>query len=315
MSGVRSRLGATTGQRAADSAAGPTCGPASVTAAWILVALISAAPAIVWSELAGAPPPWLVVAQLGVLAVALLGSLVWDVLQSLRRFLIAMLALLALLQLPPRIDVSWQPLQALFGATGFDARMQAEQTEKVLVTAAMLLVLWLLGFRRRAFFFAVGDLRAPLRPVRLLGFPHPVPWWRFGLLWGLCIAGGLAVVFLLVGQVSVGALVGIGPMLPSIVLYAGLNAFNEEMTYRAPMLATLEPVVGRSTALWQSASVFGIAHYFGIPGGLLGAASSIFLGWILGKAMLETRGLFWSWWIHFLSDLVVFSFLAAGLTP
>ena len=210
MSGVRSRLVATAGQQAADSATGPTRGPGTVTAAWVLVALISTAPAIVWSELAGAPPPWLVVAQLGVLAVALLGSLVWDVLEPLRRFLTAMLALLVLLQLPSRIDLSWLPLQALFGASAFDARMQAEQTEKVLVTAAMLLVLWLLGLRRRAFFFAVGDLRA---------------------------------------------LAGIGPMLPSIVLYAGLNAFNEEMTYRAPMLATLEPVVGGSAALWQSASV------------------------------------------------------------
>jgi hypothetical protein len=225
-----------------------------------------------------------------------------------------MLALVGLLQLPSRIDLSWLPMQHLFGATAFDARMQPEQLEKLLVTAAMLLVLRLIGFRRRAFFFAVGDLRAPLRPVRLLGFPHPVPWWRFGLLWGLCIAGGLALVFLLVGPVSVRELVGIGPMLPSITLYAGLNAFNEEMTYRAPMLATLEPVVGGKAALWQSASLFGIAHYFGIPGGLLGAASSIFLGWILGKAMLETRGLFWSWWMHFLSDLVVFSFLAAELT-
>ena len=91
---------------------------------------------IVWSELAGAPPPWLVVAQLGVLAVALLGSLVWDVLEPLRRFLTAMLALLVLLQLPSRIDLSWLPLRALFGASAFDARMQAEQTEKVLVTAA-----------------------------------------------------------------------------------------------------------------------------------------------------------------------------------
>jgi membrane protease YdiL (CAAX protease family) len=302
------------GRQGTVSATVPTCGPATVSVAWVIVVLISAVPAIVWSELAGAPPPWLVVAQLGVLVVTLLSSLVWGALRPLRRFLIAMFVLLGLLQLPSSIDLSWLPLQALFGATVFDARMQPEQLEKLLVTAAMLLVLRLLGFRRRAFFLAVGDLRAPLRPAPLLGFPHPVPWWRFGLLWGLCIAGALAVVFLLVGPVSVGALAGIGPMLPSIVLYAGLNAFNEEMTYRAPMLATLEPVVGGGAALWQSAVVFGVAHYFGIPGGLLGAASAIFLGWILGKAMLETRGLFWSWLIHFLSDVVLFSFLAAELT-
>jgi ABC-type antimicrobial peptide transport system permease subunit len=85
------------------------------------------------------------------------------------------------------------------------------------------------------------------------------------------------------------------------------------MTYRAPMLATLEPVVGGRNALWQSAVFFGVAHYFGIPGGLIGAALSIFMGWILSKAMLETRGLFWAWWIHFLSDVVIFTFVAVGL--
>ena len=95
---------------------------------------------------------------------------------------------------------------------------------------------------------------------------------------------------------------------------SALNAFSEEMTYRAPMLATLEPVVGGRHALWQAAVFFGVAHYFGIPGGLVGAVLSIFMGWMLSKAMLETRGLFWAWWIHFLSDVVIFSFIALGLT-
>jgi membrane protease YdiL (CAAX protease family) len=58
---------------------------------------------------------------------------------------------------------------------------------------------------------------------------------------------------------------------------------------------------------------FGIAHFFGTPGGLLGAALAVFMGWILGKAMVETRGLLWAWWIHFLGDVVVFVFLALEL--
>jgi membrane protease YdiL (CAAX protease family) len=102
-------------------------------------------------------------------------------------------------------------------------------------------------------------------------------------------------------------------MLPSILFYAALNAFAEEMTYRAPMLATLEPAVGSIQALWLSAAFFGIAHYFGTPGGAVGAALSVFMGWILGKAMIETRGLFWAWWIHFLADVVIFTFLGAAL--
>ena len=36
------------------------------------------------------------------------------------------------------------------------------------------------------------------------------------------------------------------------------------------------------------------------------------LGWLLGKAMLETRGFFWAWFIHFLQDVLIFSFMAIG---
>jgi len=29
--------------------------------------------------------------------------------------------------------------------------------------------------------------------------------------------------------------------------------------------------------------------------------------------MVETRGLFWAWWIHFLSDVAIFFFIAVTL--
>lgn len=31
-----------------------------------------------------------------------------------------------------------------------------------------------------------------------------------------------------------------------------------------------------------------------------------FLAWLLGKSMLETRGIGWPWFIHFLPDVVIF---------
>ena len=63
----------------------------------------------------------------------------------------------------------------------------------------------------------------------------------------------------------------------------------------------------------MAAYFFGIAHYFGTPGGMLGGIASVFMGWILGKAVVETRGLFWAWWIHFLSDAAIFFFIAVSL--
>ena len=46
------------------------------------------------------------------------------------------------------------------------------------------------------------------------------------------------------------------PILPSILFYAALNSFNEEITYRSPLLATLEPIGGSRQALWMAAYFF-----------------------------------------------------------
>jgi hypothetical protein len=89
---------------------------------------------------------------------------------------------------------------------------------------------------------------------------------------------------------SAAALGKVGPILPSILSYAALNAFNEEITFRSPMLATLERVRGSGQTLWMSAYFFGIAPYFGTPGGIVGGVLSIFMGWKVGKGMVETRG-------------------------
>ncbi|HEX2695726.1 MAG TPA: hypothetical protein VHP61_08215 [Acidobacteriota bacterium] len=38
--------------------------------------------------------------------------------------------------------------------------------------------------------------------------------------------------------------------------------------------------------------------------------AAAFLGWLLGKSMLETKGLLWPWFIHFVPDVIVFLFYA-----
>jgi len=47
---------------------------------------------------------------------------------------------------------------------------------------------------------------------------------------------------------------------------------------------------------------FGLSARYGVPSGLLGVFLSSFLGWFLGKSMIETKGFFWAWLIHFLPD-------------
>jgi hypothetical protein len=36
-----------------------------------------------------------------------------------------------------------------------------------------------------------------------------------------------------------------------------------------------------------------------VPNGVIGVVMATCLGWLLGKAMLETRGFFWAWFITF----------------
>jgi hypothetical protein len=282
-------------------------------AAWCVTVLISAVPDILLVELTGSLPPWLVWVKLYLLLMLILAAMMWEPLRPLRNFFIVMLAFFGLVELRPRIDFTIPALQNLFGGSVFDARMQAEQTGKLVISGLMIGLLLLLGYKRRQFFLTRGELRTPIEPVRWLGFPKADPWPNFGLQWGFYIAAALAVVQYLGMRPGGELLAKLLPILPSILFYAALNAFNEEMLYRAPMLATLEPVGGSRHALWMAAYFFGISHYFGVPGGLLGGIASIFMGWILSKAMLETRGLFWAWWIHWLSDIVIFSFLTLAL--
>jgi hypothetical protein len=35
-----------------------------------------------------------------------------------------------------------------------------------------------------------------------------------------------------------------------------------------------------------------------------------FMGWLFGKSMLETKGFFWAWFLHFVSDVLVLAFTA-----
>ena len=104
-------------------------------------------------------------------------------------------------------------------------------------------------------------------------------------------------------------------LLPILVL-ASMNAFGEELLYRASLIATLEDVAGPVHAVALAAVVFGLGHFYGVPYGVAGVLMSGFLGWLLGKSMVETRGFFWAWFIHCLQDVLIFSFMAMSLvTP
>jgi hypothetical protein len=176
------------------------------------------------------------------------------------------------------------------------------------VTLAVIAALWALKRRRREFFLARGDLSAPIAPVRWLGIGQGGSWKVFGFIFAA--VAGLAVLIPTVLSIgpSAEALLRALPLLPAVLLFAAVNAFTEEVYFRASFLATLHETIGRAHTLCITLVFFGLAHYLhGSPPGIVGAAMTGFLAYLLGKAMLETKGLLWPWFIHFVPDVVVFA--------
>lgn len=95
-----------------------------------------------------------------------------------------------------------------------------------------------------------------------------------------------------------------------ILIFAIMNAFTEEILFRFSFVAVVSKY-GFSPYIAQglAATVFGAVHYFGYPGGIAGVLMAAFIGWFLAKSILETRGFFWAWMIHFLQDVVIFAAL------
>ena len=60
--------------------------------------------------------------------------------------------------------------------------------------------------------------------------------------------------------------------------------------------------------------MFGLGHfteqYF--PAGM-SVVLPAFLSYVLGKSMLETRGIAWAWIIHVVMDIVIFTFLTLAI--
>lgn len=287
------------------------------SAAWIIILLASLLPDILWREFIKTDAGWIFWAKIGLLAVLLAVSYFWPNLRPLRKFIIILIGIHAFEKI-----ITWasfQPFwQAWFGGANqpFSNWMMGTQLERLAVSLLMIGLLFALGYRRKDFFLTPGNLKAPITPVRWLGFPKPDPWTRFGGQFAVYITLGI-LAFLLIGNLPSGAaLARLLPMVPFVLLFAAMNAFNEEMTYRASLIPTLEGTLGPQTAVLIAASFFGIGHFYGVPYGIVGVLMSTFLGWFLGKAMVETRGFFWAWLIHFLQDVMIFSFLAMGsVTP
>ena len=259
------------------------------------------------ADLLGATAPtWL--PNLGVLLALgmLMVSVVWTPLRPFRGYWVV------LLLMQPAIHPGLWPTAIIAGdvrLAGAPPGIGGEMIRELCLALVMIVALIAVGYRRDRSYLTVGHWRAPAVPVRWL-FDRPISWARLGPISGLLIAlGTLAFVWIGGEAPLVGRVIAV---LPTVLLLATLNAFSEEVTFRAGPLATLRDVMGDRQAVLLVATLFAVPHYFGVPYGLIGVGMAWVFAWWVTKSMLETRGMLWAWFIHLLQDVVIFSFLLAG---
>jgi membrane protease YdiL (CAAX protease family) len=278
-----------------------------VLAAGSVTLLVSDLPNVIWHWFEP-EPGWLYWAKVAVLAAFLLTSLAVKGLRPLWKFAVIFLAFFLANRFSDWIGTTavWQ---GCFGGTDapYAALWWGRQLIQMLFTLIVLAVAWMLLRRRQAFFLAKGQVDAELEPVRWLGIRTGQRWTTFGWIFAGCFAGGTTLFVVLAYGQLLHNFSKILPLLPLAVVFAAINAFTEEFTYRAPLLGATHEVLGRQAALGINAVFFGFAHYlYGTPNGLPGLLMTAFVGYLFGKSMFETRGSFWALFTHMLADIPIF---------
>ena len=284
------------------------------TIAWIFMLLASTLPTIVAREIlqTDIPEPWRLGFPALVMSLGLLMTWVWRAINPLRPFFILFIAL-GLVEWLVYTQIGNMPIWKTWQSdSSFNISMMATQTLRMIVTLVVIATLFFLKKKRAAFFLVKGDTNAAVEPVKWMGVKEGERWKKFGRNFTVILSIGTLAFLILAARPSLDIVIKVLPFLPVILLAAMINAFSEEMTYKASFLSVLEDVIGRNQALWLMAVYFGIGHFYGVPYGVVGVLMAGFLGWFLGKSMLETRGLFWAWFIHFVQDVLIFAFIAIG---
>ena len=175
------------------------------------------------------------------------------------------------------------------------------------VAMFVLLVLLFYNGANLSSFFTPGNIAAPAVGVSWLGITEGESWSNIGASLSFFITLATSAFVFLQFRKSVSALKQLIPFLPWILLFSLSNSFSEEVVYRLGIIVPLFGTIDTDYILIFSAAAFGAPHLRGMPNGIVGALMAGLLGWLLAKSMIETNGMFWAWFIHFLQDVVIFS--------
>jgi hypothetical protein len=277
--------------------------------AWVGTLLSSFFINIIWREFFSGDDFTGFYIRLGIILVLLTLTFLWQVSGSLRRYWLILLALCLADVLGMALQGAPAWLAWYASSTSMFVKWLGEQSPRLLLTLCTWLVLILMGMKRKDYFLAIGQLDAPNEPISWLGEKKIKPWTQYGREWAINLFVVTLIVLGLGIRPSLNSLVLILPWIPTVLFFAALNAFNENFANRAAFLPHILPLIGKKHSLLLASFFFGIYHFYGMPPGA-GIILPTFLGWVAGKAMIETRGMVWSWIIQWPLDVIVFSIFA-----
>lgn len=277
-------------------------------AAWIIMLAVSDLSEIIITFSGFFVPEHMFIYKLLFLLFALLSTLFFKSLRPLRQFTIVLLVLFISLGIVSFIkNNDWFIKNFNYRGISFFLGFSAVMLLDLFVALSVVAVLFLLKRDRKSFFLTKGKLDAPIEPVRWLGIRKGESWKTFGWIFAGVATAGVLIPTIMGISPSKEVFFRALPLFPAAVLFAAVNAFTEEIYFRASFLSTLYNVIGKINALLITMVFFGLSHWlYGSPPGVLGFLMTGFLAFLLGKSMLETKGFLWPWTIHFFPDVVIF---------
>ena len=157
-----------------------------------------------------------------------------------------------------------------------------------------------------------GDLSVKAEKISWLGIDEDsISWGTLSVISALLISFGTLLLTLVTvtGFLLTETIGRLLRILPFIVLFALVNSFSEGVIFRSAVLGPLKNVLTKNQMILAAAVFFGMAHFYGVPRGVIGVVMSGILGWYMCRSMYETKGFLSSWIIHFMQDVVIFSML------
>jgi membrane protease YdiL (CAAX protease family) len=229
---------------------------ATLALAWVGTLALSRLVQIVLVEAMGSDTPPMLWIWLALAAVLLVVAGTWEAARPLRGYFTVMAAVIVALYLVLPLVRDWAGVE-----TGSDMvreiKIRVTLFAVALGVAGFLVVV--LRQRPKDVFLTPGNLRAP-SSVRLPGMQQPLSWAVLGTIATVLLAGGFAALMWLEGAFPGQGFDRLLPLAPLVVAVAALNAFGEEVIYRAGPLAFLLRVVGPNQAVLMTSVWFGLGH-------------------------------------------------------